>query len=94
VHRVAIARGMKAASAAAKLTPPVTFHDTRRSYGSLLINAGVPLESIDRAQAIGAVTISGRADLRESPDFTPATGEAHAPKPRWRPAGAPRRRIK
>ena len=44
--RVAISRAMKAACKAAEIAPPVVFHDLRRSYGSLLINAGAAVESI------------------------------------------------
>jgi integrase len=48
VSRVALSRAMKEASATAKIAPAVTFHDLRRSYGSLLINAGTPVEVIQK----------------------------------------------
>ena len=35
-----VSRRMAEANKAAKLSPPATFHDLRRSYGSLLANAG------------------------------------------------------
>jgi len=38
--RPKVSRRMADANAAAKLRPPATFHDLRRSYGSLLANAG------------------------------------------------------
>jgi integrase len=41
-------RLMRQASTAAKLSPPATFHDLRRSYGSLLINAGASGEVIQK----------------------------------------------
>lgn len=44
-------RRMKAASTQAKLDPPATFHDLRRTYGSLLALEGVPLKFI--ADALG-----------------------------------------
>lgn len=44
--KMTISRRMRAASLAAKLSPPARFHDLRRSYGSLLLNAGVPIEVI------------------------------------------------
>lgn len=53
--RIAISRGMRAACVAAKI-PAATFHDARRSYGSLLINAGAPLSTISR--------LLGHADMR------------------------------
>jgi len=37
---------MKRLCAAAKIAPPVVFHDLRRSYGSLLLNAGADAEVI------------------------------------------------
>lgn len=42
-------RRMKAASDRAKLDPPATFHDLRRTYGSLLALKGVPLQFIAKA---------------------------------------------
>lgn len=42
-------RRMKAASERAKLDPPATFHDLRRTYGSLLALKGVPLQFIAKA---------------------------------------------
>lgn len=44
-------RRMATACAAAKLKPRATFHDLRRSYGSLLVNAGAPMAAI--ATALG-----------------------------------------
>jgi len=46
IYRVKVSRAMAAASKEAKLDPPVTFHDMRRSYGSLLMNSGAPIETI------------------------------------------------
>jgi integrase len=41
-----VSKAMRAASAAAKIEPRVTMHDLRRSYGSLLLNSGAPIEVI------------------------------------------------
>ncbi|MGH8258501.1 MAG: tyrosine-type recombinase/integrase, partial [Steroidobacteraceae bacterium] len=41
LSRIYISRGMRAACAAAAITPPATFHDLRRSYGSLLLISDV-----------------------------------------------------
>jgi len=42
-------RRMQAACKAARITPPATFHDLRRSYGSLLVNAATPIAVISEA---------------------------------------------
>jgi integrase len=56
VNRVAVARGMKAASKELGISPRLTFHDLRRSWGSLMLNAGAPLEVIQQ--------VLGHADMR------------------------------
>jgi len=56
VSRVAVSRAMRTAGKAAGIDPPATFHDLRRSYGSLLINAGVSGDHIQ--------TLLGHADQR------------------------------
>lgn len=55
-HRVEVSRLMRAGSEAAGLKPPATFHDLRRSYASLLINAGAEPAVIQE--------LLGHADLR------------------------------
>lgn len=55
-NRVAVARGMKAASIAAGIRPALTFHDLRRTWGSLMLNAGAPLEVVQQ--------VLGHADMR------------------------------
>jgi integrase len=42
-------RRMARACKAARIIPPATFHDLRRSYGSLLVNAHAPLAVIAEA---------------------------------------------
>jgi integrase len=54
--RVGISRAMRAACTAAKISPPATFHDLRRSYGSLMLNSGSSAEVIQK--------LLGHADLR------------------------------
>jgi integrase len=49
------ARYMRDACTAAKIEPPATFHDLRRSYASLLINRGTDAEIIKE--------LLGHADL-------------------------------
>lgn len=39
-HKMMVSRRMRAVSKEAKLEPPARFHDLRRSFGSLLANAG------------------------------------------------------
>lgn len=41
VTRINVCRQMQRVCTAAKISPPAVFHDLRRSYGSLLINARV-----------------------------------------------------
>lgn len=55
MSRMDISRGMRAGCKAAEIHP-VTFHDLRRSYGSLMLNSGAPIETIQEAL--------GHADLR------------------------------
>jgi integrase len=55
-RRVRLGRKMRLACLAAKIAPPAVFHDLRRSYGSLLINAGASLNVIS--------VLLGHADLR------------------------------
>lgn len=53
---VAVSRAMRAATAAANITPSVVFRDLRRTYGSLLINGGTDGAVIQR--------LLGHADQR------------------------------
>ena len=54
--RVYLSRTMQAACAVAKIAPHATFHDLRRSYGSLLLNSGASADVIQE--------LLGHADLR------------------------------
>jgi integrase len=40
VSKIKVSRAMRAACLEAKISPPATFHDLRRSYGSLMLNSG------------------------------------------------------
>jgi integrase len=55
-QRIHSSRYMARACQAAKISPPVIFHDLRRSYGSLLLNRGAGAEVIQE--------LLGHADLR------------------------------
>jgi integrase len=55
-ERVALSRRMRAACVIAKIVPAVTFHDLRRSYGSLMLNSGAPMEVLK--------DLLGHADMR------------------------------
>jgi integrase len=56
MSRMQVARGMRDGSEAAGIVPRVTFHDLRRSYGSLMLNAGARIEVIQQ--------VLGHADPR------------------------------
>jgi integrase len=55
-QRMQISRGMRVACGVAKISPPATFHDLRRSYGSLMLNSGAPADVIRG--------LLGHADMR------------------------------
>lgn len=55
-YRVYLARAMTEASEAVGIVPRVTVHDLRRSYGSLMLNSGAPIETIQQ--------VLGHADTR------------------------------
>jgi integrase len=56
VSRISVSRGMRAACKASGIEPPATFHDLRRTYGSLLLNSGAPAHVVQE--------LLGHADLR------------------------------
>lgn len=55
-NRVYIARAMKQASKSAGIIPALKFHDLRRSYGSLMLNSGASIQTIQQ--------VLGHADSR------------------------------
>jgi integrase len=56
VSRMSVARGMRAGCSSAGIRPAATFHDLRRTWGSLMLNAGVPIEVVQE--------VLGHADAR------------------------------
>jgi integrase len=56
MDRMQVKRAMTAGCEVAQIVPRVTFHDLRRSYGSLMLNSGAPIESIQQ--------VLGHADMR------------------------------
>jgi len=56
VSKIQVSRRMREGCRAAGITPPATFHDLRRTYGSLLLNSGVPAHVVQE--------LLGHADLR------------------------------
>lgn len=53
-------RPMAEANALAKLDPPITLTRLRKAYGSLLLNAGVPLEVVSRAMGHSSPEVTRR----------------------------------
>lgn len=71
-------RRMVDASAVAKLDPPATFHDLRRSYGARLARAGVPMSVIAEALGHADERITRKHYAHLSPSYVSATVREHA----------------
>jgi integrase len=56
ISRTQVSRLMRKACTAARIAPPAVFHDLRRSYGSLLLNAGTSADAVQE--------LLGHTDLR------------------------------
>lgn len=56
MDRMQVKRAMTAGCKAAEIVPRATFHDLRRSYGSLMLTSGAPIETIQQ--------VLGHADMR------------------------------
>lgn len=56
MDRMQVKRAMTAGCQAAGIVPRVTFHDLRRSYGSLMLSSDAPIETIQQ--------VLGHADMR------------------------------
>ncbi|MES1192610.1 MAG: site-specific integrase [Steroidobacter sp.] len=73
-------RRMNEACEAGKITPPATFHDLRRSYGSQLINSGMSLHMISRLLGHQSIEMTKRVyALLEEKTLRDAL-QKHAPK--------------
>lgn len=79
------ARRMKAACEAAKITPPISFHDLRHTYASLLAMRGVPLAVIAHALGHSDTRMTERHYAHMQPSYVADTIRANLPDFGWRP---------
>ncbi len=77
--RIGISRGMRAACAAAGIVPPATFHDLRRTYGSLLINSGAPVHVVQELLGHADVRTTRRAYAHLTAETLKREVESHLP---------------
>jgi integrase len=70
---------MQAACKAARIESPMTFHDLRHTYASLLAKAGVPLQVIARALGHADIRMTERHYAHLSPDHIAEQVRAHLP---------------
>ncbi len=71
-------RRMVDASSVAKLDPPASFHDLRRTYGARLARAGVPMSVIAQALGHADERITRRHYAHLSPSYVSQTVREHA----------------
>ncbi len=79
VSRISISRGMRAACAAAGIKPPATFHDLRRTYGSLLLNSGAPVHVVQELLGHADVRTTRRAYAHLAAETLKREVDAHLP---------------
>ncbi len=77
--RIGISRGMRAACVAAGIRPPATFHDLRRTYGSLLLNAGAPVHVVQELLGHADVRTTRRAYAHLTAETLKREVDAHLP---------------
>jgi integrase len=89
--RVALSRRMHAANEVAKITPRVTFHDLRRSYGSLMLNSGAPMEALKDLLGHADMRMTSRVYAHMVDDTLQRTVEEHLPRFSPKPTRVKRR---
>ncbi len=77
--RIGISRGMRAACAAAGIMPAARFHDLRRTYGSLLLNAGAPVHVVQELLGHADVRTTRRAYAHLTAETLKREVDAHLP---------------
>lgn len=73
-------RRMQAASHAARIDPPVSFHDLRNTYGSLLAAQAVPLHVISEVLGHSDTRMTQRHYAHLQPSYVADTIRAHLPR--------------
>lgn len=89
-NRVAVARGMKAASIELDIRPRLTFHDLRRTWGSLMLNAGASLEVIQQVLGHADARMTKRVYAHLLQDTVAQQVQDHLPSF----TGAPKKRVR
>jgi len=79
LSRIAVSRGMRAACRTIGIEPPATFHDLRRTYGSILLNSGAPVHVVQELLGHADVRTTRRAYAHLTPDTLRREIEAHLP---------------
>jgi integrase len=93
-ERVALSRKMRAACVAAKIAPAVRFHDLRRSYGSLMLNNGAPMEALKDLLGHADMRMTARVYAHMGDETLQRTVDQHLPSFTTQPTRKRRRSVR
>jgi integrase len=80
IDPVTVSRSMKAACEAADIKPRATFHDLRRTYGSLQLNSGAAIETIQQQLGHADPRMTRRTYAHLDPKTVAASVQKHLPR--------------